>query len=615
MADGATSGEARYGAFISYSHVDTTFARRLHRRLETYRLPRRLARRTADGSAPSRRLKPIFRDRDELAAASDLTEAVREAIALSSYMIVVCSPAAATSEWVDLEIRLFRGLHGDHGILAALVRGEPAEAIPPAMTEGGDGPGPGHAHQPLAADFRPHADGEHLALLKLVAVLAGVGLDQLVQRDAQRRVRRMGAIGAASLFGMATAGVLAFAAIEGRIAAEHERARSQHVVDYMLTDLRGQLKGVGRLDALAAVNKGAMGYYKGENLSRLPPGQLIERAKLLQAVGEDDEKKGDYIGAKTQFDEASKITTALYTARPNDAAVIYAQAQSAYWDGFIRWRTGDDAGALAGFKLYAALAKRLPPIPNHDPDYQLEPANAESNLGLFVLRQSIDVRHARIHFDNAQRIFEAAGRDRPGDHDVQFAIADGHAWLADTDRLGGDFDGALAERMRQRATLQRLLASDPRDYHARSALVGNRLAVARISASRGLLKEAINQLRSAHGEAAALAAMDPENKAIAKEARVIELFEAQVWLAMPARGRPPPATIQKAVGDCAEEAAKPRNAELAAFCEIVDARRTGEFTPEDASTRVTSAIARLRGDGDYKLTERWMMNLSDNNSF
>jgi hypothetical protein len=312
MADGATSSETRYGAFISYSHADTAFARRLHRRLEAYRLPRRLARRTTDGSAPSRRLKPIFRDRDELAAASDLTEAVREAIAQSSSMIVVCSPAAAASEWVNLEIRLFRGLHGDHDILAALHRGEPAEAIPPAMTEGGDGPGPGHAYQPLAADFRPHADGDHLALLKLVAVLAGVGLDQLVQRDAQRRVRRMGAIGAASVLGMTVAGVLAFAAIEGRIAAEHERARSQGVVDYMLTDLRGKLKGVGRLDALDAVNKGAMGYYRDQNLARLPPGQLIERAKLLQAVGEDDEKKGDYSGAKTQFDEASRITTALY---------------------------------------------------------------------------------------------------------------------------------------------------------------------------------------------------------------------------------------------------------------------------------------------------------------
>ena len=92
----------RFSAFISYSHADERFAKHLHRKLETYRLPRSLA-----GSGSSRRLKAIFRDSDELAAAFDLTTAVRDAIAQSDFLIVVCSVASAQSHWVGREIELF----------------------------------------------------------------------------------------------------------------------------------------------------------------------------------------------------------------------------------------------------------------------------------------------------------------------------------------------------------------------------------------------------------------------------------------------------------------------------------------------------------------------------
>ena len=125
-----TAGHAarRFSAFISYSHADDRFAKRLHRQLETYRLPRRLS-----GSDPSRRLKAIFRDSDELAAAYDLTTAVRDAIAQSDFLIVVCSAASAKSQWVGREIELFRDLHGDTRILAVITEGETDTCFHPAL--------------------------------------------------------------------------------------------------------------------------------------------------------------------------------------------------------------------------------------------------------------------------------------------------------------------------------------------------------------------------------------------------------------------------------------------------------------------------------------------------
>ena len=94
-----------YRAFISYSHSDEHWARWLQRALEKYRLPKTF--RPSHPELPTR-LYPIFRDRDELASAHDLSESIRQAMDDSDALIVICSPAARASHWVNQEILRFR---------------------------------------------------------------------------------------------------------------------------------------------------------------------------------------------------------------------------------------------------------------------------------------------------------------------------------------------------------------------------------------------------------------------------------------------------------------------------------------------------------------------------
>ena len=76
-----TDSTHRFRAFISYSHRDTDSVRWLHRALETYRVPHKLVgRETPLGPVP-KTLAPIFRDRDELSASSDLSSELRAALA------------------------------------------------------------------------------------------------------------------------------------------------------------------------------------------------------------------------------------------------------------------------------------------------------------------------------------------------------------------------------------------------------------------------------------------------------------------------------------------------------------------------------------------------------
>ncbi|WP_179875664.1 toll/interleukin-1 receptor domain-containing protein [Sinorhizobium sp. BJ1] len=231
----------KYRAFISYSASDRTVAERLQRSLESYRIPKPLRR---SGGYRNERVSPIFRDRSDLKASADLGQTIREALESSEYLIVLCSPAAANSQWVDKEISFFKELGRSDNIIAVIVRGvpvvndparEPQGAFPKALV--GLLCGDGSLTEPLAADIQePAADGRggdgfNLAKLKIIATLLGVSLAELTQRQAEvdRRQRRVAQAVAAGMLVLAVvAGTGAWIAVEQSQAAER---RLQNAVD------------------------------------------------------------------------------------------------------------------------------------------------------------------------------------------------------------------------------------------------------------------------------------------------------------------------------------------------------------------------------------------------
>ena len=99
--------EYKYKAFISYSHDDDRWANWLHRSLESYRPPKHLVGQVTDHGPIPRLLAPVFRDRDELSTATDLGKVLNESLEQSACQIIICSPAAARSRWVNEEILAF----------------------------------------------------------------------------------------------------------------------------------------------------------------------------------------------------------------------------------------------------------------------------------------------------------------------------------------------------------------------------------------------------------------------------------------------------------------------------------------------------------------------------
>jgi tetratricopeptide (TPR) repeat protein len=230
---------ARYKAFISYSHQDDKWAAWLHRALESYKPPSKIVGQQTQFGAVPKRLSPIFRDREELPTATDLGAVITEALENSACQIILCSPAAARSHWVNEEIKAFKRLGRAERIFCLIVDGEPnatdmpgrehEECFPAALRYklGPDGELSDERTEPIAADARAGKDGKNSAKLKLIAGMLGVGFDSLAQRELHRRQRRMFAIAAASIAGMVITTALAVSAMLARAEAVEQRARAE----------------------------------------------------------------------------------------------------------------------------------------------------------------------------------------------------------------------------------------------------------------------------------------------------------------------------------------------------------------------------------------------------
>ena len=161
---------------------------------ESFPIDKDLAgRETATGVIPTA-LRPIFRDRDDFTAGKTLAEQTQAALDASAALIVVCSPAAAKSHYVNEEIRLFKSRYPTRPVVPLIVGGKPddakSECFPPALKFklDADGQPTIEADELLAADAQEEGDGKNLALAKVVAGLTGVSSDEIFRRaDRERR--------------------------------------------------------------------------------------------------------------------------------------------------------------------------------------------------------------------------------------------------------------------------------------------------------------------------------------------------------------------------------------------------------------------------------------------
>jgi tetratricopeptide (TPR) repeat protein len=562
----------KYRAFLSYSHRDAAWGKWLHGVLERYRIDKDLAgRQTATGAVP-KTLCPIFRDREDFPAGHSLTEQTLAALEASQFLIVLCSPDAARSKYVNEEIRRFKSMGRADRVIPVIVDGEPndseRECFPPALRfkVGPDGALTEEREEPIAADARPERDGKEIAKLKVVAGLLGLGLDEVVRRAERARQRRNRLLASSAVVFLFLAG----SAIGGVIAARTYFTRSQDLREAsaeQACDLAAKVEvwsnefgiSINRLIDLLTdseqqlektVQKGGdspkLRYCKAKTLIHFADGYRtsgktelsLNRAKeasaLLERLVESrpSELAWQYDLLKAYrkvgdgLDEQGSLTDALdWYRRSLDiglrlTAAVAAEPRTAEWQhdlsiaynkiGDVLTKLGNSSGALGNYRNSLAIRQRLVEADPENPLWQRDLASAYDRIG-DVFRSQGNSIDALDNYRESLKITEPLATDQKRSSDWQRNLALVHDKIGDIERARGNLTVARDSYEQSLVIRQNLTVKDEMNSRWQRDLASSRVKIGDVLRDLGKLDQAETRYRLADAITAERAKSEPKN--------------------------------------------------------------------------------------------------------
>jgi len=496
----------RYWAFISYSSKDRSWARWLHRAIESYGIPARLVNHpTPTGEPAPKRFTPLFHDRAELPASSDLGAEIEAALRASRYLIVICSPHAARSVWVNKEVETFQRLGHTGRLFAVIVNGEPnvgdeRECFPPAL----------RAIEPVAADVRSEGDGKGNAKLKLLAGMLGVGFDALKQRDTHRRIRRLQVTIALVLAVALGLGCLALYAEGQRDKAIKARQQAESILEYLLYDLRDKLKPVGRLDIVQDVQRRVDAYYRELGSGEGRPGVLRNRAVAHNNNGDRAFAQGNLAGALQYYQAALTISEGLASSNPNIVFLQRDVSVSLMKVGSVLQAQGDLPGALQKYCTALVIREHLASSDPSNVYLQWDLFSSHNHVGL-VLREQGDFAGALREHQHALAIMEGLAASEPTNSDWQHEVSVSHGLVGVVLQAQGDPAGSLRAHRAGLTIMQQLVSSDPTNTKLQADLSASHNNLGAALEAQGDLASALQEYRAGLAIMQHLAPSDPSN--------------------------------------------------------------------------------------------------------
>jgi tetratricopeptide (TPR) repeat protein len=534
--------EFRYRAFISYSHADTKWANWLHGRLESFRIDRDLiGRQTAMGLIP-KTLRPVFRDRDDFTAGHSLSEQTLAALDASAALIVLGSPDAAKSHYVNEEVRLFKHRHPDRPIIPVILDGKPGapatECFPPAL-KFEVAPNEAITDRPadlLAADMRDTGDGRDLALAKVVARMLGVPTDDIRKRQviAQGwRLKVMAAVVAVFAVLSLVAGFLVWEhqrQVTVEDAREKERLVREEARDKQLkAEIVQSLLGIsgaqaapGAAKALSdAVAEAQEGAAQGDErlqkaLDLLKANKPQDAEPLFRTVAE--EKAARVRTDRARLEKDSKAAAAAYRnlgaiaglGDPKRAQEAYAKAleydgedpEALYWYGYLNLLAGDLGAAQR------SLARLLETATVRGDQRGIYRAHLV--LGR-VIRGRGNLSAAREHEQKALEIALDQSAVAEGDLEWERDVSEARIRMGDVLRAEGNLSAALDSYKAALAIRERLATADRGNAGLQSDLSYSHNIIGVVLQAQGNLPAALDSYNAAYAIRERLATADPGN--------------------------------------------------------------------------------------------------------
>jgi tetratricopeptide (TPR) repeat protein len=457
-----------YDAFISYSHAkDKALASVLQSAIQRLGKP-----------WYRRRALRLFRDDTSLTATPHLWPSIEKALGQTRFLILMASPEAAASRWVNQELAWWIDHKGADTVLIALTEGElewDGEAgcfrtsetlpLPPALAGK-------FVDEPLWIDLRPYRnsasprDARFTDLAaSIAATLHGRAKEDLLSQEVrqQRRALRLaGAAVAMLLILVSVAGWQWNAARVQRNRAEQTLALATRTANGLVFDLAQKFRDSS---VPSAVISDVLSRARGLQDQLNAGGETSSELRRAQAAALDEVAQtlltlGDTKGALAAAQQSRDILLALAAATVGDADYQRNLGVTNERIGDVLEAQGDLTGALAAFRQSLSIVQTLLKTDPSNVDWQRDLAVRGGKIGV-VLGSQGDLAGALAALRESLATIQALAKKDPGNSDHQRGIS-----ITDT-RIGkilmaqGDLAGALVAYRDSLEIMKSLVQKEP----------------------------------------------------------------------------------------------------------------------------------------------------------
>ena len=228
---------------------------------------------------------------------------------------------------------------------------------------------------------------------------------------------------------------------ERRAAAEAAEAKTDGVMQFLLTDLRQRLETTGNLDAMESVLERAVQHYREKyDLSGHSPEAAVHLADVLVTKGDVIGVRGLNAEADALFTEAIDLTSEAHRSSPRAASGL--RVVSAWQDrSEHRMTSGRYPEALADARRMLAEAEALQPLANSISVRKTLPSAHRAIAN--ALGYTGPLEEARLEYLTAQELLSALADAHPGNRKFQDALAELDTSLGSLAEARQDFAAML----------------------------------------------------------------------------------------------------------------------------------------------------------------------------
>ncbi len=419
-----------YKAFISYSHAEhAKKAGRIHHELSRFATP-----------WYRRRRMRLFLDDANLPATPSLWKSIERALEESEYLIFLASPAAASSDWCEREIRYWLRHKSRDTIVLVVLSGairwdtrtndfdwSVTTSIPKALQGV-------FADQPRYIDLgqidgaRGYGDAAARGkLADIAAVLLGTPKDDLIGEDLRLHQRALKlAWGAASILLMSS--VLAawqwYQATLQRDLAEERLAQAVDITERMLFDIDEKLAGVagaGELRRSLTYSALSLLIELRQKAARQQDVRWAQMAGYYQK-GNLALRYGDLEEAEAAFVESRKIAEDMVAERPGYVEPYHSLALSYHALGNVKAQKQSLSEAYDAFDHAKQLADFILEDKADDEDTQLLLLNLYRDWG-DAAYENRDIPTAHRNYSAGLELISRLTEENPDDAEYWFIYA------------------------------------------------------------------------------------------------------------------------------------------------------------------------------------------------